>query len=134
MYQLKITGLTCLLGLLAACAQQPYLDESLPLEERLALLGLRQGDAVNSIAGININGWQPLDTRHITLDAGVGRDYLIVFSRPCYNLNANNRIGYSASGGTLTRFDKIVSIDNGMRQSCPIGDIYLLEKLAKPAT
>jgi hypothetical protein len=131
MNRLKILGLSVLLGLLAACAGQPYRDESLPLEERLAALGFRQGEAVDSIPRFNINGWQYLDNRHITLDSGVGRTFLIVFTTPCYNLNANNRIGYSTTGGSLTRLDKIISTDNGMPQACLISDIYRLEKLSK---
>lgn len=133
MNPLKILGLSVLLCLLAACARQPYLDESLPLEDRLAQLGLRQGEAVDSILGFNINGWQYLDSHHITLDSGVGRNFLIVFTNPCYNLKANNRIGYSTTGGSLTRLDKIISVDNGMPQACLVGDIYRLEKIAKPA-
>ncbi len=130
MNRLKILGLFALLCLLAACAAPPYRDESRPLEERLALLGFRQGEAVDSILGFNISGWEYLDVRHITLDSG-GRNFMIVFSSPCYNLRANNRIAYSITGGSLTRLDKIVSIDNGMPQTCLIGDIYRLEKIAK---
>jgi len=133
MKRLKILGLSVLQCLLAACASPPYDDESRPLEERLALLGFRQGEAVDSILGFNVSGWQYLDDHHITLESGVGRNFLIVFSRPCYNLRANNRIGYSTTGGSLTRLDKIVSVDNGMPQACLIGDIYRLEKLARSA-
>jgi len=124
MNPLKILGLSVLLCLLAACARQPYLDESLPLEDRLAQLGLRQGEAVDSILEV---------APHITLDSGVGRNFLIAFTNPCYNLKANNRIGYSTTGGSLTRLDKIISVDNGMPQACLVGDIYRLEKIAKPA-
>ncbi|MCQ4272654.1 MULTISPECIES: DUF6491 family protein [Pseudomonas] len=130
MNRLKILGLSALL-LLAACAQQPYRDESLPLDERLALLGFRQGEATDSILAFNVSGWQHLDSRHITLESGIGRNFLIVFSNPCYNLESGNRIGYSTTGGSLTRLDRIVAVDNGMPQSCLIGDIYRLEKLPK---
>ncbi|WP_313517325.1 DUF6491 family protein [Pseudomonas sp.] len=131
MNPLKILGLSVVLCLLAACAGQPYLYESLLLEDRLAQLGLRQGEAVDSILGFNIDGWQYLDSHHITLDSGAGRNFLIVFTTPCYNLNANNRIGYSTTGGSLTRLDKIISTDNGMPQACLIADIYRLKKLSK---
>ncbi|WP_414704004.1 hypothetical protein [Pseudomonas sp. UBA3153] len=53
------------------------------------------------------------------MDSGVGRNFLIIFSNPCYNLESGNRIGYSTTGGSLTRLDKIVAIDNGMPQGLP---------------
>jgi hypothetical protein len=104
----------------------------LPLEERLATLGYRQGEPVKSVWQIDIDGWQYLDKRHMVLGTGPGRTYLIEFSYPCRNLNFSNRIAYSTTVGTLTTLDKIVSIDSGgFPEHCLIGEIYRLEKVPR---
>jgi hypothetical protein len=118
--------------LLAACGQQSLRDEALPLEDRLAALGYRQGEAVKSLWHADIDGWQYLDKRHMVLGTGPGRAYLIEFSYPCRNLNFSNRISYSTTVGALTTLDKIVSIDSGgFPEHCLIGNIYRLEKLPR---
>lgn len=118
--------------LLAACSQQALDDESLPLEERLAMLGLRQGEPVKSVWQVDIDGWQYLDKRHMVLGTGPGRTYLVEFSYPCRNLNFSNLITYSTTVGSLTTLDKIVSTDSsGIAEYCLIGEIYRLEKLPK---
>lgn len=118
--------------LLAACGQQLLRDESLPLDDRLATLGYRQGEQVKSLWRTDIDGWQYLDKRHMVLGTGPGRSYLIEFSSPCRNLNFSNRISYSSTVGALTTLDKIVSIDSGgFPEHCLIGNIYRLEKLPR---
>lgn len=118
--------------LLAACSQQPLRDEALPLEDRLAALGYRQGEVVKSVWRVDIDGWQYLDKRHMVLGTGPGRSYLVAFSSPCRNLSFSNLISYSTTVGSLTALDKIVSIDSGgFPEHCLIGEIYRLEKLPK---
>ncbi|SDH80719.1 hypothetical protein SAMN05216588_107254 [Pseudomonas flavescens] len=122
--------LTLLLG---ACAQSPARDESLPLEQRLAGLGYRQGEGVDAVQRVAIDGWQYLDKTHIILGDGPGRSYLITFSRPCRNLNFSNSLGFSTTVGSLTRLDRIVSSDgSGFAEHCLIGELHRLEKLPKP--
>ena len=118
--------------LLTACSQHGLRDETLPLEDRLAMLGYRQGEPVKSVWRVDIDGWQSLDKRHMVLGAGPGRSYLVEFSHPCRNLNFSNRIGYSTTVGSLTTLDKIVSIDSGgFPEHCLIGEIYRLEKVPR---
>jgi methenyltetrahydromethanopterin cyclohydrolase len=132
MYGLKAGALGAALVLLAACAQQPR-NDTLPLDEHLAKLGYRQGEPVRSILGFDINGWEYLDKRHITLGSGPGRKYLIEFRQPCNNLGFGNQIGYSSTAGSLTRLDKVVSTDSsGFPEHCLIEDMYRLEKVEKP--
>lgn len=129
---LKILLILLVGALLAACGQQSLRDEALPLEDRLAALGYRQGEAVKSLWRTDIDGWQYLDKRHMVLGTGPGRSYLIEFSSPCRNLNFSNRISYSTTAGALTTLDKIVSIDSGgFPEHCLIGQIYRLEKLPR---
>ncbi|WP_439887721.1 DUF6491 family protein [Pseudomonas sp. MBLB4123] len=125
-------GFSVLLGvlLLTACAQQMRWDESLPLEARLALLGWRQGEAVESVWRGDIDGWQYLDKRHMVLGTGPGRSYLVEFAYPCHNLSFSNPIGYSTTVGALTALDRIVSIDSaGTPAYCLIDGIYRLERM-----
>lgn len=118
--------------LLSACSQQALRDETLPLAERLAVLGFRQGEPVKSVWQVDIDGWQYLDKSHMVLGSGPGRSYLVEFSHPCRNLNFSNRIGYSTTVGSLTALDKIVSIDTGgFPEHCLIGEIYRLEKVPR---
>lgn len=125
-----VTLLTLLLG---ACAQSPARDENLPLEQRLASLGYRQGEVVDALQRFDIDGWQYLDKTHIILGDGPGRSYLVTFSRPCRNLNVSNGLGFSTTVGLLTRLDRIVSSDgSGFAEHCLIGELHRLEKVPKP--
>ncbi|WP_437883575.1 DUF6491 family protein [Pseudomonas sp. LRF_L74] len=118
--------------LLAGCAGAPKLDESAPLDERLARLGYRQAEAVDQVQRFDIDGWQYLDKQHIVLGQGVGRAYLISFSRPCRNLAFSNTLGYSTTVGNLTKLDRIVSTDgSGFPEHCLVGEMHRLEKVAK---
>jgi len=117
---------------LAACSQQALRDETLPLADRLAALGFRQGEPVKSVWQVDIDGWQYLDKSHMVLGTGPGRSYLVEFSYPCRNLNFSNLITYSTTVGSLTTLDKIVSTDSsGIPEYCLIGEIYRLEKVPK---
>lgn len=117
---------------LAACSQQALRDETLPLADRLAMLGFRQGEPVKSVWYVDIDGWQYLDKSHMVLGTGPGRSYLVEFSYPCRNLNFSNLITYSTTVGSLTTLDKIVSTDSsGIPEYCLIGEIYRLEKVPK---
>ena len=62
---------------LAACSQQALRDETLPLADRLAMLGFRQGEPVKSVWRVDIDGWQYLDKSHMVLGTGPGRSYLV---------------------------------------------------------
>lgn len=117
---------------LAACSQQALRDETLPLADRLAMLGFRQGEPVKSVWYVDIDGWQYLDKSHMVLGTGPGRSYLVEFSYPCRNLNFSNLITYSTTVGSLTTLDKIVSTNSsGIPEYCLIGEIYRLEKVPK---
>lgn len=117
---------------LAACSQQALRDETLPLADRLAMLGFRQGEPVKSVWRVDIDGWQYLDKSHMVLGTGPGRSYLVEFSYPCRNLNFSNLITYSTTVDSLTTLDKIVSTDSsGFPEYCLIGEIYRLEKVPK---
>ncbi|TBU94422.1 DUF6491 family protein [Phytopseudomonas dryadis] len=133
---MKWRGYAVVLGAglaLAACSPSPLRDESLPLAERLASLGYRQGEPVEAIQGYRVDGWQYLDKTHIILDDGPGRAHLLTFSRPCRNLSFSNTLGFSTTVGSLTRLDRIVSQDgSGFPEHCLIGEMHRLEKLPKP--
>ncbi|SFQ07135.1 DUF6491 family protein [Pseudomonas borbori] len=118
--------------LLTACSQQALRDETLPLAERLAVLGFRQGEPVKSVWQVDIDGWQYLDKSHMVLGSGPGRSYLVEFSYPCRNLNFSNLITCSTTVDSLTTLDKIVSIDSGgFPEHCLIGEIYRLEQVPR---
>lgn len=124
----------CLLAaaLLLACAQSPVRDESRSLDERLAGLGYRQGEPVDSILQYDIDGWEYLDPHHIVLGHRPGRAYLVELSSPCRNLAFGSPLGYSTTVGSLTKLDKIITTDvGGFPEHCLIRDIHRLERLEK---
>ncbi|SDP20754.1 DUF6491 family protein [Pseudomonas jinjuensis] len=117
--------------LFTACSSSPPSDQ-LPLDQHLAKLGYRQGEAVQSIPYWNFDGWQYLDKSHITIGQGPGPVYLVEFSAPCNNLGNSNRISTSTTVGSLTKLDRIISVDfAGIPEPCLIGDLYKLERVPK---
>ena len=131
-----MNGRTCtallMAVLLAGCSHTGQRDDDLPLPERLAKMGYRQGEAVDAIQSYRVDGWQYLDKTHILLDDGPGRAHLVTFSRPCRNLNFSNTLGFSTTVGSLTRLDRIVSRDSsGFPEHCQIGELHRLEKVPK---
>lgn len=119
--------LFCLIG----CGNLQQAQEQ-STEQRLADLGLRQGEPVHSIPSQQISTWQYLNKTHISLSSGPGRDYLIAFNRPCSNLQQDNQLLFKDMLQELTRHAQIVSIAAGSDAlHCPIAEIYRLEKIPK---
>ncbi len=120
------------ISLLTACSQTRLHDDQLPLDQHLAKLSLRQGDAVKSIPVWDTAGWEYLDKGHIVLGQSPGRRYLVAFSAPCNNLASSNRLSISNTVGSVTTLDRIISVDSGgISEPCLIGQLYELERVPK---
>ncbi|MBD9482311.1 hypothetical protein IB229_04965 [Pseudomonas sp. PDM14] len=126
----------CALLTLGGCASSEHVhDEQLPLEHRLAKLGLSQGELQTSISRYEIDDWEYLDKRHILLGLAPGRRYLLEFTRDCDRLDFSSTIGYSSTIGQLTHLDHVTVFDGmgEMPQICQIDKLYRLERVEKPA-
>lgn len=123
-----------LASLLAACAGTGG-HAALPLQERLAQQGLVVGESLQRVPSFGISGWSYLDKRHVQVNSGPGRQYLIETSIDCEELAFADRLAYTTTGGALTRFDRLLARSNsGWPINCGVQSIHQLERLEKTAS
>jgi hypothetical protein len=119
-------------ALLAGCAA-PTPSESIAWRDRLEQLGYKPGATVDSIPQFRIDGFNVLDPTHLVLYTGHDRRHLVTMGTPCPGLTFAERIGYSTSGGSLTRFDKLYVVDRQrIELPCVIASLQALDKLPPP--
>jgi hypothetical protein len=126
---LSLIGTVLLTGVLAACAGMqrtpgPSLDP-----QQLDNRGYRLGEEVRRVPAFEISGWNYIDERHMQIEGGPGRVYLVTFRYPCHELAGADRIGYTDSVGTFGRNDRIVVFEAGRRVDCPVGKLHKLERI-----
>ncbi len=101
------------------------------LTDKLGKLGYAQGDVIERIEHYRVEGWNYLDDRHIVLYGGPSRRFLITTLAHCPDLSSAENIGFTSTGGHLTKFDKLmVRGAGGIVQNCPISEIRALRKTA----
>jgi len=116
--------------LTAASAGNVLAADEAPLQERLTKLGYAQGEAVEKVQNYRVDGWNYLDDKHIMIYAGPSTRYLISTMTSCSDLSSAERIGFSSTANSLTKFDKIVVRGvGGIIRNCPIDAIYRLDSL-----
>ncbi|EIT67920.1 MULTISPECIES: DUF6491 family protein [Hydrocarboniphaga] len=116
---------------LPACAMTPDSARQKVLEAELAERGWRAGEEVRSVNGYNVQGFQPIDDRHVILDAGITRQYLITTASPCRDLQYNERLRVSTNvANELTTLDTVYALDPTGRQACPIARLQRLERIS----
>lgn len=118
-------GLMVLLSL-TACATG---NANLSLEEKLAKREYSQGKEVDEVSNYRVDGWNYLDEKHVILNAGPSRNYLISLTIRCTDLRSAEAIGFTSTNTRLTRFDKIVVGTETGERSCSIDRIYQLDKM-----
>lgn len=120
-----------LIAILPACAVSTDSARSKALEAELAERGWRAGEEVRSVNGYNVQGFQPIDDRHVILDAGITRQYLITTSNPCSDLQYKERLRVSTNvANELTTLDTVYALDPTGQQACPIARLQRLEKIS----
>ncbi len=101
-------------------------------QQRLEKSGYRITDETAEILNYQLNGWNALDDRHLTINTSPGKRYLITLRSPCRELRNNEVIAFSNTVNRLTRFDKaIVRGAGGITENCFIESIHVLEKITK---
>ena len=102
-------------------------------QQKLEKSGYRITDETAEILNYELNGWNALDDRHLTISTGPGKRYLVTFRSPCRELRGTETIAFSNTVNRLTKFDKaIVRSTGGITEQCYIESIHLLEKIPKP--
>lgn len=102
-------------------------------QQRLEKSGYRVTDETAEIQNYRLSGWNALDDRHLTINTGPGKRYLVTFRSPCRELRGSETIAFSNTVNRLTKFDKaIVRGNGGITENCFIESIHVLEKIPKP--
>lgn len=117
---------------LPACATTADADrQKKALDAELAERGWRAGEEVRSVNGYSVQGFQSVDDRHVILDAGITRQYLITTSSPCTDLQYHERLRVSTNvANELTTLDTVYALDPTGRQACPIARLQKLERIS----
>ena len=124
--------LQSVLALLLTPAQVHAADKPGDLAAKLARQKLEQGEVVKSIANYKLDGWSYIDSRHLVIHTGPSTHYLISLLRSCPDLSSTENIAFTSTVNQLTKFDKlIVRSAGGIRQQCPIEQIYTLKKIGE---
>lgn len=115
-----------LLTMTAACANRP---PETTLEEKLAQLGYTLGQPVKRVINFQLNGWNSVDYKHVIMNFGASRNYLLTLRTSCDGLRSATVISFSTTAGSLTDRDKLlVRNDSHHLSQCYISTIHELEK------
>lgn len=118
------------LSLAVACASNP--SETVPLEEKLAQLGFAIGKPVRSVINFQLSGWSTVDHKHVIMNFGASRNYLLTLRTSCDGLRSATLINFSTTVGSLTDKDKVLVRNESRHLSqCYISTIHELEKIDK---
>lgn len=116
-----------LLLVAAGCASNP--SSSVSLEDKLAKRGFVIGQQVKKVVNLQVSSWNSIDERHVIMNFGASRSYLLTLRTSCDNLRGEAVIGFSSTVGYLTDKDKLLVRDSSQRvANCFIKTIHELEK------
>jgi len=116
--------------ILSSCAGNPA--DSIPLEEKLERQGYVIGQPIKRINNYQVNGWASVDLKHIIINFGPSRDFLVTLRSPCVGVLDAASLAFSTTIGYLSDKDKLlVRDDGGHLSNCFIDTIHELEKIKK---
>lgn len=125
-----IAGGVIFLLIAVACASTPA--EPVPLEDQLAQLGFTIGQPVKRIINYPVSGWNSLDRKHVIMNFGAARNYLLTLRTSCDDVLSASLISFSTTVGNLTDNDKLlVRNSSNYLSQCYISTIHELEKIKK---
>lgn len=99
---------------------------------KLEALELATDREVDSIPAFRIDGFRVLDATHVLIHSGPQRSHLVTLSGSCSGLGSAQRLGYTTSGGALTRFDKLIVVGTQLDSQCPVESIQALKRQPLP--
>lgn len=116
-----------LASMLAACANNP---PETSLDEKLAQLGYSLGEPVRRVINFQISGWNSVDRKHVIMNFGASRYYLLTLRTSCDGLRSATVLNFSTTAGSLTANDKLlVRNDSHHLSQCFISTIHELQKI-----
>jgi len=122
----KTTFTILLFAITAACASHP---PETSLEDKLAQLGYTLGEQVRSVINFQLSGWNSVDHKHVIMNFGASRYYLLTLRTSCDGLRSATLINFSTTAGSLTDRDKLLVRNESRHLSqCYISTIHELEK------
>jgi len=128
---INIFSVFIVLSVLAACTSSP--PETVPLEEKLAQRGFAIGQPVRRVINFQLSGWSTVDRKHVIMNFGASRNYLVTLRTSCDGLRSATMITFSTTIGSLTDNDKVlVRNDSHHLSQCYISTIHELEKINQP--
>jgi len=117
-----------LFSMMTACASHP--PEPVPLDQKLGQLGYTLGQPVKRVINFQLNGWNYVDHKHVIMNFGASRYYLLTLRTSCDGLRSATVITFSTTIGNLTENDKVLVRNAGRHLShCYIETINELEKI-----
>lgn len=127
---LYLIGIVILSSLAVACANSTYQEP--PLQEKLAQRGFAMGQQVKRINDYQVNSWYSVDRKHVIINFGASRNYLLTLRTSCDGLLDAELLSFSTTVGFLTDKDKLLVRDDGHHiLQCYIRTIHELEKVER---
>ena len=120
------------ISLAGACTSNP--PNPVPLEEKVANLGYTIGQPVKRIHDYQINSWNSVDLKHVIINFGASRNYLLTLRTSCDGVLNAGLLSFSTTVGFLTDKDRLLVRNSGRYVShCFIKTVHELEKIKKTA-
>jgi hypothetical protein len=110
---------TVLVFLLTACATGPN-EESGAWIVSLAGAGYVPGEPLDAVPAFRIDSFKALDPLRVLVRVGPDRAIVVGLRGDCANLGSAGRLGYTTTGGALTRADKLIMITPQQQNACAI--------------
>ncbi len=127
-YPARILILSLLASGLCACAISH--ERPLTLEEELELKHYRIGAPANMVRNYRMSGWSYVNDRHIIINTGPSRQYLVGFKNKCIETRSAVNVAFTNTSGRLTTFDKLlVNGPGNLIDQCYIQSITHLKKI-----
>ena len=90
-------------------------------------------EASDTVTAFRFDSWSDLGTKHLIIDTGVNRSYLVELRNTCFNLDFATNIKINNMGNTLrAKFDSI-SVPDEFQARCYIENLYKITKDQKKA-
>ena len=84
---------------------------------------------IESIPDFRLDTFKVLDANRVLIHSGVDRSHLVTRGGTCSGLGSARRLGYTTSGGALTRADKLILFGPQGDSPCPVETIHSLRAL-----
>ena len=114
--------------LMVACTSNSV--DSVSLEEKLAHLGFTIRQQVDQANNPKLSGWSAIDRKHLIINFGASRYYLLTLRTACNPVLTAPSIGFGSASRSLSDNDQVLVSDSREHVAhCYISTIHQLEKV-----